>query len=195
MQLLEPFRDNDFRFLAGPRLYVDAAWKPAANGEASAGLGVFATWPEQHGRSDVFVFAAAHNISSVPIAESMALLLAAGMAANLNIVSAGLFTDNSNVATSVQAPSIAHSSVLWEIRALVTQIKACLHPLQATVCHISRNSNRIAHNCAHQALRSVDSHPTLLCRNLAHSNMTCPVLSYFTNLNQQGIVIISVLCY
>ena len=190
------FEDNDFAFLAGPRFYVDATWKPVEPaGIATARLGVFATWPEQAGRTDIFVFAAALNVPSVPVAESLALRLAVDMAAQLNTSSAGFFTDNINVSSSVLAPSIAHPSVLWEIRPLVMQIKDLLHPLQASVRHISRNTNRIAHNCAHQALRSLNSHPILSCRNLAHSSISCPVLQAFSSINRQDIVILSVLCF
>ena len=56
----DPNRDNDFNYLAGPRFYVDAPWKPDTHvGAATAGLGIFATWPDQGRRNDVFVFAVA----------------------------------------------------------------------------------------------------------------------------------------
>lgn len=182
--------------IAGPRIYTDAAWKQRrSNPSPTAGIGVYCHWQEANHTSDVFIQATASSIPSPIQAEASGLLLAASIATHLRLSEASFFTDNLSLARAAAAPLASHPAVLWEIRDLVLRFQQAATPLHAKVYHVGRGINGVAHNCAHQAKRSIGSMPTSSCRSSAHSNITCPVLSAIANIHLPGFVILSVLCF
>jgi hypothetical protein len=76
---------TDFYF-AGPKLYVDAAWKlPRHRTETTAGLGIYLTFKEQNTHTDVLILAIKHGVPSPIQAEAHALALAGRLAAALRL--------------------------------------------------------------------------------------------------------------
>ena len=186
---------SDFN-VAGPKVYVDAAWKKGRNNPTSpAGIGIHCHWQEQDRRMDVFIHAKAHGVGSPISAEAHALLLAGDMAAKLQLQHPVFFTDNLSLARAAASPSLVHTSMLWEVRPLLATFQSLATPLGFKVYHISREINGVAHNCAHQAKRMFTSQPTFDCSNPAHSNTQCPVLAASSVLRTQGFVLLSVNCF
>jgi hypothetical protein len=69
---------STYFYFAGPKLYLDAAWKLEPNQmTATAGIGIYFSSKEQQGHADVFILAVEHNVSSPIQAEAHALVLAA----------------------------------------------------------------------------------------------------------------------
>jgi hypothetical protein len=82
---------TDFYF-AGPKLYVDAAWKlPRHRTETTAGLGIYLTFKEQHSHTDVLILAIKHGVPSPIQAEAHALTLAGLLAAALRLQEPSFF--------------------------------------------------------------------------------------------------------
>jgi hypothetical protein len=93
----EDSMNSDFYF-AGPKLYLDAAWKLEPNQvTATAGLGIYFTCKEQHGHTDVIILAAKHNVPSPIQAEAHALSLAGRLAAALRLQEPIFFLDCANL--------------------------------------------------------------------------------------------------
>jgi hypothetical protein len=86
-------------FVAGPKLYVDAAWKPRTNqATARAGLGVYFVVTNQEARTDRcphLCFFSCHQIS--PSGRSSRAAPAAHFASSLNMQSPVFITECSNL--------------------------------------------------------------------------------------------------
>jgi hypothetical protein len=83
---------TDFYF-AGPKLYVDAAWKlPRHRTETTAGLGIYLTFKEQHSHTDVLILAIKHGVPSPIQAGAHALTLAGLLAAALRLQEPSFFS-------------------------------------------------------------------------------------------------------
>jgi hypothetical protein len=185
---------SDFYF-AGPKLYVDAAWKlPRHRAETTAGLGIYLTFKEQNSHIDVLILAIKHGVTSPIQAEAHALTLAGRLAAGLHLREPTFFSDCANLVKAAAAQGASNPAMLWEIRRQAIEFQEDTKSLQPRIFHVRREINRVAHNCAHQAKRSMRSEPTRSCRNSAHSNSSCPVLAACLMLESQGVVIIYVQC-
>jgi hypothetical protein len=119
-----------------------------------------------------FIAASAREIGSPSQAEAQALLLAANFAAAMNLSNPMFFIHLSQIWLKLQ-----RIQECWSIHALVNQ-EACNlipehHLVSTKIFHISKEIYDVAHNCAHQAKRSLRSTPTRSCRNSAHSNHAC----------------------
>jgi hypothetical protein len=110
------------------------------------------------------------------------------VASALNLKGCSFLTDNKTLAltTSTGGPSL--HQVPREIRRQVAAFKA-LHS-QASIFHISRNLN----NIAHKALRLSMSKPILSCSSTTHSHVNCPYLSAVSQINLQDLIIHVVNC-
>jgi hypothetical protein len=185
---------SDFYF-AGPKLYLDAAWKLERNQTiATAGLGIYFSYKEQHGHTDVLILAAKHDVPSPVQAEARALSLEGCLAAALRLQEPIFFSDCVNLVKAATTQGAANLAMLWEIRRQAINFQEVTRYLRPRIFYIKRETNGVAHNCAHQAKRSMRSEPTRSCRNTAHSNNPCPVLDACLTLQLQGAVIIDVQC-
>jgi hypothetical protein len=185
----------DFNFV-GPKLYVDAAWKPRPKQTTmTAGLGIYNALTDQDPRTDIFSAASSPAISLSLQAVAQALrILAANFASSLNMANPGFFTDCSNLEKAAAAPGATDQAMLWEIRRQAIEFQNVTLSLQLRIFHISREINGVAHQCARQAKQSTCSRPTRSCRNLAHRNMTCLVLVAIDHLRLLDFVIIDIQC-
>jgi hypothetical protein len=66
--------------------------------------------------------------------------------------------------------------------------------LGASVYHIKRDLNGVAHDSAYQAIRQDVSMPIFSCFSPAHRNVSCPILSVVQQMQFQGVVILAVNC-
>ena len=133
---------SDFN-VAGPKVYVDAAWKKGRNNPTSlAGIGIHCHWQEQDRRMDVFIHAKAHGVGSPISAEAHALLLAGDMAAKLKLQHPVFFMDNLSLARAAASPSLVHTSMLWEVRPHLVTFQSLATPLGFKVCLFSTTETR-----------------------------------------------------
>ena len=86
------------------------------------------------------------------------------------------------------------AKVPWEIRGHIAHFKLLNASSNASVFHIKRDLNSVAHNCAHQAIRQDLSTPIYNCSNSTHSISICPLLDAVRQMNSQDIVILAVHC-
>ena len=187
---------TDF-FVAGPKLYVDAAWKPNKNSafqHNKAGLGVYCHFKHNEQDIDIFVHAIDLLVPSALSAEAQALLLAAKLAHALELSSPTFFTDCLSLARAAAASSSTADAMLWEIRKQVAEFGNYSKQLHASIFHIYREINRIAHKCAQQARRSTRSEPIFRCLSSAHTSDTCPTIAAVSNLQLSGIVLNVIYC-
>jgi hypothetical protein len=88
-------------------------------------------------------------------AEALALTFAAKIAAALQLSQPTFLTDNLSLARAAATNSLTDPRILWQIRNLVAEFKQVSQCLQASICHIKRDLNGIAHNCSQQASRNL----------------------------------------
>jgi hypothetical protein len=101
---------TDFYF-AGPKLYVDAAWKLQRNqSETTAGLGIYLTYKEQHAHTDVLILALKHEVPSPIQAGAHALLLAGRLAAALRLQEPSFFSDCANLVKAAAGKFVVRPS-------------------------------------------------------------------------------------
>jgi hypothetical protein len=127
-------------------------------------------------------------------AEALALILAAKIAAALQLSQPTFLTDNLSLARAAAANSLTDPQVLWEIRNLVAEFKQVSQGLHASIYHIKRDLNGVAHNCSQQASRIFSSEPIFSCMSSAHRNSFCPIALAIQNLDLQGFVLHDVTC-
>jgi hypothetical protein len=104
-----------------------------------------------------------------------------------------IFTDCCNLAKAVGAAGANDPAVLWEIRR--HQCQNIKRDCQASIFHISREINGVAHSLTHQARRFFGSEPICSCRNVAHSNIPCPMVAAAQSMQLPDFVILDVQCY
>lgn len=135
------------------------------------------------------------SITSTPLqVEALALLFAAQVANRLHITQPTFLTDCLSLASVAASRRIPDASTPWSIRKTLADFFHYSSDLQSQVFHVPREINGIAHNVAHQVLRS-DVKPDICCFASAHRNMLCPVVSLLSNFQFQGFVIPAVRCY
>jgi hypothetical protein len=103
--------------VAGPKVYVDAAWKfNSGQGVARPGLGIYLAIPGVQGAvADVLITASSAAVPSASQAEAQALLLAGHIASSMLLQAPIFFTDHANLARTVAAPGADSHTSLWEI--------------------------------------------------------------------------------
>jgi hypothetical protein len=144
--------------------------------------------------TDVLILATKRDVPSPIQAEAHALSLAGHLAATLDLQEPIFFSDCANLVKAAAAQGVANPAMLWEIRRQAIDFQEKTRPLRPCIFHVKREINGVAHNCAHQAKRSMRSEPTRSCRNSAHSNTSRPVLAACQMLELQGVVLIDVQC-
>lgn len=185
--------------IAGPKVYSDAAFRckkipGLLNGAAATGVGVFLNFFQGQTEVNVQIQASAPITNSPLQAEALALLLAAQVSNRLRISQPTFLTDCLSLAKAAADQKNLAASIPWTIRHTLADFFSLTRDLQAQVYHISREINGIAHNVAHQVLRSA-SEPDICCFASAHRNLSCPVVSLLSNFSFQGYVLHAVRCY
>lgn len=185
--------------ITGPKVFSDAAFKSKKipglpQGAAATGVGVFLCFFQDQVEVNVQIQASTSITNSPLQAEALALLFAAQVAKRLQIAQPTFLTDCLSLASVAARRKISEASTPWTIRKTLADFFSFSRDLQSQVYHISREVNGIAHNVAHQVLRSV-SGPDISCFASAHRNLPCPIVSLLSNFNFQGFVIHAVRCY
>jgi hypothetical protein len=184
--------------ITGPKIFSDAAWKsikvPGCAASTSTGIGVFCQLPGENVSTNVLVQASVSMTTSPLQAEASALLLAATVAKLLHLQQVTLLTDNSSLAAAAASRRPSSPQVQWEIRQQIAKYIQVTQKLAPSVCHISRDLNKVAHTCARQAIRQSLYMPIFSCTNSTHANSPCPISLALHSLNSQGFVIHAVYC-
>jgi hypothetical protein len=196
-----PSQGNTLRsdlLITGTKIFSDAAWKtkkvPGMASRIATGIGVYCQILEHNFSATALIQASMPLSPSVIQAEAEAFLLAAKIANRLHIQQPVFLTDNSILAKAAAAPAISDSQVPWEIRRHLAQYKLLSASCNASVYHVKRDLNGVAHNCSHQALRQDQSRPIYSCSNSAHRNISCPLLAAVQQMNSQELVVHAVNC-
>jgi ribonuclease HI len=181
--------------ISGPRIFSDASCKNqntsgTARTQATC-IGVFIQLKHGGHNFSIKIQVSISPTSSVLQAEARALLLAAEVAKKLRIT---ILTDNNHLAKAVASRKLDSDHMHWDTRDTFAKILNSTSSLQATVFHISREFNTIAHTCAHQVLSNSLSPPILACSSSAHAPHTCPVVSVLKHSEWTGFVIRNVQC-
>jgi hypothetical protein len=153
-----PSQGNTLRsdlLITGTKIFSDAAWKtkkvPGMASRIATGIGVYCQILEHNFSATALIQASMPLSPSVIQAEAEAFLLAAKIANRLHIQQPVFLTDNSILAKAAAAPAISDSQVPWEIRRHLAQYKLLSASCNASVYHVNRGLNGVAHNCSHQA--------------------------------------------
>jgi hypothetical protein len=184
--------------IAGSKVFVDASWKTSklsgAAAQPATGIGVFMQFNISGVDHNLMVQASTPTASSPLQAEAKALHFAALIADSVQLSRPTFMTDSLLLAkaAAVRCSSLNHLN--WDIRASIAEFFHLSTRLEATIYHISRDINRVAHDCAQQAFMRSQAQPEFSCINLAHRERSCPVLSLLQNFSCQGFVISYVLC-
>ena len=129
---------------------------------AATGIGLYYQLKENDMNATIYIQAFYFALPSVLQAEASALLLAAFYASQFGIHKMTFLTDNLTLAKAAAAKHASDPQVAWEIRSYIADFHNYTRSLDATVYHINRNLNGIAHRCAHKALRQSMSQPICL---------------------------------
>ena len=108
----------------------------------------------------------------------------------LNIQTPNFLTDSLSLAKMAATRNIRDAGFNWTIRPTLATYIAATKDLQATVYHIKRDINGVAHNLAHQHLS-----PQAVCYSNSHDNANCQFLSTLASLRLSSHVISAVHCF
>jgi hypothetical protein len=185
--------------IQGSKIFSDATWRKnnttGAQELQKTGIGIFCQFLRQGREETIMIQASTIQPSSPILAEAAALLLASKIAAQVQEQGVTFLTDNLALAKAAAARSVTDKQVPWELREQIADYKKASEPLLPKIYHIKRNLNRVAHDCAKQALRRSESLPIFSCLNSAHRNIgVCPIASSLQNFHLQGFVLHDVLC-
>jgi hypothetical protein len=178
--------------ITGPRIFSDAAWK---KNKPRTGIGVFIQADDDQGRQiSAMIQILAPKAASALQAETMALSLAILLSGIINIYRPTMLTDNSNLAKAVASRKIDCHLIHWNCRQDIAQILSMTAISQASIFHINRNLNGVAHCCARQALINPTKDASLTCSSAAHRASPCPIISALRNFIKPGFVILDIHC-
>lgn len=161
-------------------------------GNLATGIGVHILFPKEGFDSRIMIQASTHDVCSPLIAEVYALLFAAKISCRLQLQQGSFLTDNLSLAKMAASRDINNTNISWRCRQPISELFQISHSLNV-VYHISRNTNGIAHNCAHQVLNS-GVEPVFSCSRSSHGNVPFPFLQSLLNFQVQGYVIHAVHC-
>lgn len=185
--------------IVGPKIYSDAAFRckkvpGLSQGSVATGIGTYLSLAQDQFEVNVQVQASAPVTSSPLLAEALALSFVAHLANRLNILHPTFLMDRLSLASMAALGKIVEANTPWSIRKPLGDFFMQASNLQPQVFHISREINGIAHNVAHQVLRS-NVEPEICCFASAHRHISCPVVALLSTFQVQGFVIHAVRCY
>lgn len=184
--------------IVGAKIFSDASWKSRnisrRTDSQRMGIGLYLQFQVAEASCNVMIPASAEYGASPLKAEATALLLAAKVAQLFQLQGITFLTDNLVLAKASATQSISAQEVPWEIRNDLASFFQVSAQLQASIFHIRRDLNGVAHECAHQALKTNDLEPIFRCSSSAHSNSQCPTYNVLQSANIAGYVLHSVHC-
>uniref|UniRef100_A0ACD5ZLW8 Uncharacterized protein n=1 Tax=Avena sativa TaxID=4498 RepID=A0ACD5ZLW8_AVESA len=146
--------EDDF---TGTTIFSDASWKEDkmrnSTGSQYRGIGIFIQTKGDKGHANLKIQASTSSTLSVLQAGATAMLLAAEIAAKLQIQNPTLLTDNKLLAMAVADGRLESNFVHWNTREVLAKILILAGTLQARMVHIPRDKNYVAHRCAHKDVR------------------------------------------
>jgi hypothetical protein len=179
--------------IIGNKIFSDAAWKnKSATGsedQNQIGIGVYYQALQHNIGATILIQASTTQTPSPLQAEAAALNLAARIASHLQISQVSFLTDNLALARAAASKRASDPHIPWEIREQIAIFKNTTRNIEQEVYHIKRDFNNIAHSCAQQAIRQVQSRPIISCSNSAHQNCRCPVILAFQKISSQGLAL------
>jgi hypothetical protein len=185
------------KVISGAVVFCDASWKcrdiPGAAGLEATGIGVYIRADIEGKLCSLMIQASAMLASSAFHAEAMALLLAAALVRILNITRPSYLSDNQILAKVAATRRLDHPLLRWDSRSAFADFLDATSQSSLQVFHIKRDLNRVAHNCAKQALRRCLEQPIFCCSS-AHVASQCPVISVLQSAMLQGFVLNVVFC-
>jgi hypothetical protein len=168
--------------LQGVRCYSDASITPDVPGAGSrqAGIGIFIVNTEA---------------SSILMAESAALALAASTLHRMNMGYANLLVDNQLLVNYINGsdPTIPPD---WKIKPYTQVVHSLLTGTNTLVHRISRNHNQMADLLARQSVISLQASQLVfsgLCSNPSHV-LGCPLLSALRSVTINSVMVLTASC-
>lgn len=166
-QVLQP------ALLFGRRCYTDASTAPDHQHQEprKARIGIFIIDPQQ--KMNYYIKAAMANSTSVIMAESAAMALAADICSALNLQSLVFLTDNQQLVTFFN--SAEHSTPpSWDIKPYTQKFINVISANNSKVYKVARQLNITTHTLASQAFRTTISTIHFSCNNPRHV-LSCPL--------------------
>jgi hypothetical protein len=179
--------------IPGAKIFSDASWKnkkvPGFIGTDSTGIGIFIQFSREGLDFNIKIQASSGLTDSGIQAEAKAVLFGLLVEEKLQISGPTILTNNKSRALAVESRKLDSEHMHWNSRDTLAKILNSTSKLQAQVFHIRREANCVAHNCAHQVLRSTLGPPILGCYSSAHNPSSCHVMSSLVHSDWTGFVI------
>lgn len=186
------------KILHGVLVFTDASWKSrnisVLDDREMTGIGIHIQDESVDRKWNIMIQASTKQEQSTFQAEARALLLAAKITQILHISTPTFLTDNQVLAKTAAGRKLDHSLLHWSARSHLADYIQATTNSSPQVFHISREINKVAHNCATQVLRRSLNQPIFRCSSSAHSRDDCPILSILQHVHLQDFVILAAWC-
>jgi hypothetical protein len=159
------------------------------------GIGLYIQIQSNQTKCDVMIQASTEQTSTPLKAEAAALLFAVKVARLLKLQEVTFLKDNLSLAKAAATCSVSAHQVPWELREVLASFFQASAHLQASIYHVKRDLNGVAHDCAHQALETKVSEPIFRCNCSAHRSSLCPICADLHYADITGYVMHSVFCH
>jgi ribonuclease HI len=183
--------------LDGTRCYTDASTAPdnQAHDPRDAGLGIFIVNNQVNPPLSIFIKAAMRSSSSVLMAESAAMALAAKVLEKLQLQQATILSDNQQLVNFLNGTDLAHPPD-WRIKPYTQLIHASVHTTSTCIRRINRRQNQMADSLASQALSAIQCNQLIfdgVCAHIAH-DLECYVLMALNNVTINDVMVLTASC-
>jgi ribonuclease HI len=165
--------------LQGTRCYTDASTPPdlQRHHPRDAGLGVFIVNTQVNPPLNIFIKAAMKVSSSVLMAETAAIALAARVLQSLQMQQCTILTNSQQLVHFINGNDLEHPPD-WRIKPYTQIISSSAQASSIAICKIKRRQNQMTDLLARQASSAIQSNETQFtadCINTAHVQ-ECPLL-------------------